>query len=171
MSENPTAAVAAARLATRDDLPSLEANETDKTRGLSATYLDEQERGDFYVVVGLLDGEVVGRVVLDVRDDPSVLAPEMKLLWVVPSARRKGLGAVMTHELEALARSLGYDEIFLGVSADNNPAAQRTGDRYEFIGHKRDTPGGTQYVVRRSGFAKPTTLHHSCHVEIIKDTP
>ncbi|HRL50368.1 MAG TPA: GNAT family N-acetyltransferase [Propioniciclava sp.] len=123
MSENPTAAVAAARLATRDDLPSLEANETDKTRGLSATYLDEQERGDFYVVVGLLDGEVVGRVVLDVRDDPSVLAPEMKLLWVVPSARRKGLGAVMTHELEALARSLGYDEIFLGVSADNNPAA------------------------------------------------
>ena len=47
----------------------------------------------------------------------------------------------------------------------------RTGDRYEFIGHKRDTPGGTQYVVRRSGFAKPTTLHHSCHVEIIKDTP
>lgn len=24
-------------------------------------------------------------------------------------------------------------------------------------------------VVRRSGFAKPTTLHHSCHVEIIKD--
>ena len=35
----------------------------------------------------------------------------------------------------------------------------------------RDTPGGTQYVVRRSGLAKPTTLHHSCHVEIIKDTP
>ena len=43
----------------------------------------------------------------------------------------------------------------------------RTGDRYEFLGHKRDTPGGTQYVVRRSGFAKPTTLHHSCHVQRI----
>ena len=48
---------------------------------------------------------------------------------------------------------------------------KRTGDRYELLGHKRDTPGGTQYVVRRSGFAKPTTLHHSCHVEIIKDDP
>lgn len=48
---------------------------------------------------------------------------------------------------------------------------KRTGDLYEFLGHKRDTPGGTQYVVRRSGFAKPTTLHHSCHVEIIKDDP
>ena len=41
---------------------------------------------------------------------------------------------------------------------------KRTGDLYEFLGHKRDTPGGTQYIVRRSGFAKPSTLHHSCHV-------
>lgn len=48
---------------------------------------------------------------------------------------------------------------------------KRTGERYEFLGHKRDTPGGTQYVVRRIGFARPSTLHHSCHVEIIKDTP
>ena len=36
---------------------------------------------------------------------------------------------------------------------------------------KRDTPGGTQYVVRRSGFAKPSTLHHSCHVVLIQDNP
>ena len=41
---------------------------------------------------------------------------------------------------------------------------KRTGDLYEFLGHKRDTPGGTQYAVRRSGCAKPSTLHHSCHV-------
>lgn len=41
---------------------------------------------------------------------------------------------------------------------------KRTGERYEFLGHKRDTPAGTQYVVRRFGFASPTTLHHSCHV-------
>ena len=47
---------------------------------------------------------------------------------------------------------------------------KRSGDRYEFLGHKRDTPGGTQYVVLRSGFARPTTLHHSCHI-IIKETP
>lgn len=44
---------------------------------------------------------------------------------------------------------------------------KRTGDRYQFLGHKRDTPGGTRYVVRRSGFASPTTLHHSCHIEIL----
>ena len=47
---------------------------------------------------------------------------------------------------------------------------KRTGDLYEFLGHKRDTPSGTQYIVRRSGFAKPSTLHHSCHV-VLEDKP
>ena len=46
---------------------------------------------------------------------------------------------------------------------------KRTGEKYEFLGHKRDTPGGTKYVVRRSGFAAPTTLHHSCHIEILPE--
>ena len=46
---------------------------------------------------------------------------------------------------------------------------KRTGDRYELLGHKRDTPGGTRYVVRRSGFIKPTTLHPACHVELTED--
>lgn len=43
----------------------------------------------------------------------------------------------------------------------------RTGDRYEFLGHKRDTPGGTQYVVRLLGFASTGTLHPACHVQRI----
>ena len=48
---------------------------------------------------------------------------------------------------------------------------KRTGDRYEFLGHKRDTPGGTRYVVQRSGFAipapprwdNPPHRSHLCH--------
>lgn len=117
----PKAATVEARLATAEDLPVLEANETDATRGLSKQYLEEQEKGDFYVVVGLLNDEVKGRVILDCRPD-TVFIPEMKLLWVFPKARRQGLGAVMTTELERLAASLGYEEIFLGVTPDN-PAA------------------------------------------------
>lgn len=122
MSDSATTTVAA-RLATRDDLAALEANETERTRGLSATYLDAQDRGDFYLVVGTLGDQIAGRVILDCRDDDAVLVPEMKLLWVFPQFRRRGLGAAMTQELELLARRLNYDEIFLGVSADNNPAA------------------------------------------------
>ncbi|MFT3877675.1 MAG: GNAT family N-acetyltransferase [Propioniciclava sp.] len=111
-----------ARLATADDLPALIANETSRTKGLSAEYLAEQERGDFYVVVGLIDGEIGGRAILDCRDDGETLVPEMRLLWVFPHARRKGLGVAMTAALEDLARDLGYREIFLGVSPEN-PAA------------------------------------------------
>lgn len=41
---------------------------------------------------------------------------------------------------------------------------KRTGELYTLLGHKRETPSGTQWVVRRCGFAKPTTLHPACHV-------
>lgn len=44
---------------------------------------------------------------------------------------------------------------------------KRTGDRYELLGHKRDTPGGTRYIVRRAGFSALTTLHPACHVELM----
>ncbi|HHU38058.1 MAG TPA: GNAT family N-acetyltransferase [Propionibacterium sp.] len=123
MTEAPKAKTIETRLATAEDLPELEANETDKTKGLSASYLQQQEEGGYYVVVGLVDGKIGGRVILDTRDDDGTpLVPEMKLLWVFPSARRQGLGAAMTQHLEELARELGYEEVFLGVTPDN-PAA------------------------------------------------
>lgn len=123
MTEAPKAKKVEARLATSEDLPALEANETEKTKGLSSSYLEEQGKGDYYVVVGLVDGEIAGRVILDCRpDNGTPLVPEMKLLWVFPQARRLGLGSAMTQHLEELARELGYDEIFLGVTPDN-PAA------------------------------------------------
>lgn len=121
MSEATTDRVEA-RLATAEDLPALEANETEATKGLSKQYLELQEQGDYHVVVGLLNGEVVARTILDCRNEEGVLVPEMKLLYVVPSARRRGLGNVMTAYLERLAAEKGYDEVFLGVTPDN-PAA------------------------------------------------
>ncbi len=122
MSEDTTIHTIEARLATADDLPALIANETSRTKGLSAEYLALQEQGDFYVVVGLIDGQVAGRALLDCRDNGVTLVPEMKVLWVFPHARRKGLGLAMTSTLEDLARDVGYREIFLGVSPEN-PAA------------------------------------------------
>ena len=43
----------------------------------------------------------------------------------------------------------------------------RTGDRYEFIGHKRDTPGGT--AVRRAAPGVHQARHPApaCHVRAI----
>ena len=123
MTEAPKTPHIETRLATAEDLPELEANETAKTKGHSASYLEKQAAGGYYVVVGLIDGKVSGRVILDtVEDDGTPLVPEMKLLWVFPQARRMGLGAKMTQHLEELARELGYEEVFLGVTPDN-PAA------------------------------------------------
>ena len=123
MTEALKTATIETRLATADDLPVLEANETAETKGLSSSFLAEQAKGDFYVVVGLIDGELSGRVILDCRDDDGTpLVPEMKHLWVFPHARRRGLGAALTGHLEDLARELGHDEVFLGVTPDN-PAA------------------------------------------------
>lgn len=111
-----------ARVATPDDLDALVANETERTEGLSASYLALQEQGDFFVIVGLIDDEIQGRAILDLRPSEGVLVPELKLLWVVPEARRRGLGAVMTSYLESVAAGLGYTEIFLGVNPED-PAA------------------------------------------------
>lgn len=46
----------------------------------------------------------------------------------------------------------------------------RTGQRYTLLERRHETPGGTVYVVLRSGHAVPTSLHHACHVSPI-DTP
>lgn len=121
MTDSHVSTKAEARLATRDDLPAMEALETRATRGLSASYLDAQDAGQLLVVLGLVDGEVRGRLLLDLNED-NELRPEMKLLWVDPAARRRGLGSAMTSFMEARAGELGFDEVFLGVSPEH-PAA------------------------------------------------
>jgi hypothetical protein len=40
----------------------------------------------------------------------------------------------------------------------------RTGDLYTLIRRETGTPSGTRYVVMRQGFARLTSLHHSCRV-------
>lgn len=111
-----------ARLATADDLDALVALETARTEGLSQSYLTLQEQGDFYVIVGLLDDAIQGRVILDMRPVEDTIVPELKLLWVVPEARRLGLGYALTSYLESIAAQFGYNEVFLGVNPDD-PAA------------------------------------------------
>jgi len=40
----------------------------------------------------------------------------------------------------------------------------RTNEMFFMIEIKHATPGGTEYVVRKKGETKNTSLHHSCHV-------
>ncbi len=110
-----------ARLATADDLPTLVARESQAASGNAEQSMALQSEGDYYLVVGLIDGAIAGHAALDFRAS-NELRPEVKNLFVYPEARRKGLGAVISEFLEEQAAALGYDEIFLGVTPDN-PAA------------------------------------------------
>lgn len=121
MTANAAEPTVSVRLATDADLEILEAREGEAARGSSREALQRQKDGDFFLVVGLLDEQIAGRVILDCSAE-NELRPEMKLLWVYPEARRRGLGASMTSFMEDLAASMGFDEIFLGVTPDN-PAA------------------------------------------------
>ena len=121
MTQPPSAPAISVRFATEDDLPVLSAKESEAAKGNAARNLELQAQGDYFLVVGLVNGEIGGNVVLDCRTG-NELRPEMKNLWVYPDARRQGLGAAMTSFMEEKAAGLGFTEIFLGVTPDN-PAA------------------------------------------------
>lgn len=44
----------------------------------------------------------------------------------------------------------------------------RTGELYEYITRDINTPGGIKHWVRRVLEKRHTTLHHSCHVQVVK---
>lgn len=121
MTGTPTTPDITVRLATADDLPALSERESQGARGNAAEHLTLVSAGDYYLVMAFLADEPAGHGVLDARED-NELRPEVKSLYVYPSARRRGVGAAISRFLEAKASELGFDEIFLGVTPDN-PAA------------------------------------------------
>jgi hypothetical protein len=65
----------------------------------------------------------------------------------------------MTEQKRTLVRWLKPGDVFVLL---------RTGERFEYICRDVNTPGGVKHWVRRVLEERHTTLHHSCHVEIIK---
>ncbi len=109
------------RMATAEDMPAVSARESQAAAGNAQEHFDLTQAGQYYLVVAFLDGEPAGHAALDARDD-NELRPEVKSLYVYPSARRRGVGGAISRFLEDVAAELGFDEIFLGVTPDN-PAA------------------------------------------------
>lgn len=69
-------------------------------------------------VIALADRTPVGVVCLVERDmagyDPATgLAPWLKGLYVIPSARRQGVGGILVRRCEAWAASLGHEALYL----------------------------------------------------------
>lgn len=121
MTATPSTQSITVRLATAADLPALADRESDAARGNAAEHVQLAEAGDYFLAMAFLGDEPAGHAALDVREE-NELRPEVKSLYVYPSARRRGVGAAISRFLEDMAAELGFDEIFLGVTPDN-PAA------------------------------------------------
>ena len=64
----------------------------------------------------------------------------------------------MTKELPKTVRWLKSGDIFI---------LKRTGEKFEYMCREIKTPSGIKHWVRRIDGQKHTTLHHSCHVELV----
>lgn len=99
------------------DLPALIALEQHPSAHVSEGRFAEQSEGGNFYYIAVKDDEPLGTAVLDLRDED--MLPELRDMYVYPHARRQGVGHALTEFVEAQARQLGYEEIFLGVDPDN----------------------------------------------------
>lgn len=105
------------RQVTEADLPALTALEQHPEARVTERRLAEQAEGGNSYFIAVVGDRPLGTAVLDLRD-PQML-PELRDMYVYPAARRQGVGQALTAHIEAQARGLGYEEIFLGVDPDN----------------------------------------------------
>jgi GNAT superfamily N-acetyltransferase len=85
------------------------------TAGLAAQAAADQVPG---TLIALVDGSPAGVVCLVARDMPGYqpaarLSPWLKGLYVIPAARRRGLGELLVRRCQAWASSLGFDALHL----------------------------------------------------------
>ena len=107
------------RLCTEEDLPAVRERMAEPQ--LADVKFELQEEGDYFFLLGFVDGELAGNVILDYRATTK-LRTEVRDLWVYVEHRRQGVGAALSADMEARAAELGFDEILLGVDPEN-PAA------------------------------------------------
>ena len=141
------------RPVTEADLPALIALEQHPEAQVSRRRFSEQAEGGNVYFIAVVDDRPLGTAVLDLRDPDMV--PELRDMYVYPAARRQGVGQALTQHIEAEARALGHEEIFLGVDPDNFEAIPL----YISLGYE---PTGNHRILETHGDEgdNPTGLHH-----------
>ena len=65
-------------------------------------------------------GEILGTAILDF--DADQMTPELRNMYVYPTARRKGAGRALTRYIEDEARRAGHAAVYLAVDPNNYKA-------------------------------------------------
>lgn len=108
------------RQAEETDLSALRELQAYPVADLVDEHFAAQQSGDLVYCVALDDGVVVGSALL-IFNSPDV-TPELKNMFVVPGARRRGIGRLLSTKIEDLARARSYPAVFLAVDPNNERA-------------------------------------------------
>lgn len=106
------------RSVSADDLPVLRDNEA--IEGSVDEHFTDAEQGNSLYFAAFDGDEPLGTAVLDLR--PVAYQPQLRNMWVYPSARRRGAGRALSTYADEAAREQGFTEVFLAVDPNNEKA-------------------------------------------------
>ncbi|MBK7820705.1 MAG: GNAT family N-acetyltransferase [Tessaracoccus sp.] len=108
------------RRATADDLDLLRPLQYRPELNLVDEHFAQQETGRLIFAVAVDGDEPLGTAILDF--DADQMTPELRNMYVYPTARRKGAGRALTRYIEDEARRAGHTAVYLAVDPNNYKA-------------------------------------------------
>lgn len=109
------------RSATENDLPAIREHLGQTDPRLVDEHFRLQREGLMFFAVALDEDsqELVGTALLDLNSE---MLPELRNMFVAPTARRRGAGKALSHWVEERAREAGHKSVFLAVDPNNEKA-------------------------------------------------
>ena len=103
-----------------DDLDQLRLHQSRPELGLVDKHFAAMSEGRLIFAVALDGATALGTALLDFESGD--LTPELRNMYVYPSARRMGAGRALSSFLERTAREAGYSAVYLAVDPMNEKA-------------------------------------------------
>lgn len=109
------------RSATEEDLSAIRQHLGQTDPRLVDEHFRLQREGSMYFAVALDTeaNELVGTALLDLNSE---MTPELRNMFVAPTARRQGAGRALSQWVEQKAREAGHTAVFLAVDPNNEKA-------------------------------------------------
>ncbi len=109
------------RSATEEDLSAIRQHLGQTDPRLVDEHFRLQREGLMFFAVALDDeaNELVGTALLDLKSE---MTPELRNMFVAPTARRQGAGRALSQWVEQKAREAGHTAVFLAVDPNNEKA-------------------------------------------------
>ncbi|HMR49266.1 MAG TPA: GNAT family N-acetyltransferase [Arachnia sp.] len=147
------------RPATAADLEVLRDRQVRPELGLVDQHFALQEEGKLLFAIAFEGNEPLGTAVIEWEGEN--LSPELRNMYVYPSARRKGAGKALTQWVEAQARARGYAAVYLAVDPNNEKAVPL------YVSLEYLPTGNHLFVddaeVRQSDAEKPEPTHYAVY--------